>query len=432
MARIRIISLVIFLSSFLAYSAFAELRLGQDGERINGFFEVLFGPKLGHDITKRDDYNVLEERLQLKTRIYPESSQLLKDWLAELNLKGDFTLDQYYSNKTGFDLREANFAVTPLNWMDLKVGRQVFTWGSGDYLFLNDLFPKDYVSFYIGRDDEYLKKPSDGIRLSLYSQLVNFNLAVIPSFEPNTIFQGDRLSFFDPFQGGIAGRNSERRLVEPPHQPNNTEFATRLYRNFGSYELALYTFRGFYKMPLGYLNEANRELFYPRLDAYGFSLRGPTAGGIGNIEYSFYNSRQDKSGNNRLIENSMQKFLIGYSKDLGNDLSIGTQYLYEQILNYSNYKQTLLTQDFRWDQYRHLTTFRITKLFKSQTVKVNVFSFFSPSDMDFYLRPSLDYDLNDNFKLTLGANLIWGRDDHTEFGQMEHNKNIYIRARYSF
>ena len=47
------------------------------------------------------------------------------------------------------------------NAFDIKVGKQVLTWGTGDYLFLNDLFPKDYQSFFAGREDEYLKAPSN-------------------------------------------------------------------------------------------------------------------------------------------------------------------------------------------------------------------------------------------------------------------------------
>ncbi len=240
------------------------------------------------------------------------------------------------------------------------------------------------------------------------------------------------MSFFDSFQGGIAGRDSDRSLIKPGKKAKNTEFATRMYRNLGSYEIALYTFRGFYKMPKGFLSEAERELFYPRLDAYGLSLRGPGLGGIANFEFAFYNSLEDRSGDNRLIENSMIKYLVGYDKDLGNDLRIGLQYLIEHMLDYDNYREALLSADFRRDKYRHLTTFRITKLFKDQTAETNLFTFFSPSDMDVYLRPNISYKVTDDWKLTTGANLVWGRDDHTEFGQMKHNKNIYLRVRYSF
>ena len=52
---------------------------------------------------------------------------------------------------------------------DVSIGRQVQTWGTGDLLFLNDLFPKDFQSFFSGRDDEYLKAPGNAIRITHFS-----------------------------------------------------------------------------------------------------------------------------------------------------------------------------------------------------------------------------------------------------------------------
>jgi len=406
------------------------LTFGNNLPVVHGFLEFDYGYKFKDDTTKEDSYNLLEQRLQLKTRYYP--GEFLVDWNPEIFFRGDFTADEYYGGKTDFDLREFYAQFSPGSSVDVKIGRQVFTWGTGDYLFVNDVFPKDYVSFFLGRDDEYLKAPSDGVRISLYNTLANLDFVVIPFFQPNTIAKGDRLSFLDTFQGGIAGRNSERRLVEPPKQLSNTEYALRLHRTFSSYEAAVYFFYGFYEMPRGYLDEANKELFYPRLNVYGASLRGPALGGIGNIEIGYYDSRNDRKGNNRLIDNSSVKLLTGYEKDLGNDLRVGVQYLYEQNLNYGNYKRALLPQDFFWDEARHLLTLRITKLLWQQTLHLGFFAFYSPSDEDVYLRPTVSYDMNDHLTATLGSNLIWGRDDITEFGQMERDSNIYFRIRYSF
>lgn len=427
----KIFLLLLFLLPFNK-PAYPAWQIGKDGPRVGGFFEAAFGYKFGQDQTKRDDFNLAEQRLQLETAIYPSRPQLLYDWRAAINFRGDFIVDEYFGGKTDFELRQLNLVATPFADVDVKLGRQILTWGTGDLVFLNDLFPKDYISFYIGRDVEYLKRPSDAVKISYYQDLFNLDFVVIPLFEPNKLPTGERLSFFDSLEGGIAGRNSDRFLKEPPNQAENSEFALRLYRNLDRYEVALYGFRGFYKSPRGYLSEAEHRLFYPRLDAYGASVRGPAAGGIANFEFAYYNSRQDEEGNNRLIENSSTKYLIGYKKDLGNDLTLAGQYLFEHTLNYDNYKRALRPGDFRWDKNHHLLTFRITKLFKNQTVKLNLFTFYSPSGQDLYLRPSLAYDLTDSFKLTVGANLIWGRDDHTEFGQFEHNKNIYLRARYSF
>jgi len=400
--------------------------------RWHGFFEYAFGGRWVEDQTKHDNYNMLEQRLQLKTDHFFAGEDLLGRWKSQFVFKGDFLVDEYFGGKTDFDLRECNMAMSPTHFLDVRVGRQVLTWGTGDYLFINDVFPKDYESFYIGRDDEYLKKPSDAARFSFYSDMANTDFIVIPRFEPNTLPDGQRLSFFDSFQGGIAGTNSDRYLVEPGWQAKNFEYAMRVFRNFGSAEGALYVFRGFDPSPRSYLNEADRELFYERQDVFGASLRGPFAGGIGNIEAGYVHSPQDDHGGNRLIENSMFKAMAGYEKDLGHDLKVGFQYYYEEKLDYSKYAAALLPLDYFWDQYYHLLTNRITKLFKNQTVAVSLFTFFSPSDLDGYFRGSVSYDLTDQWKVVWGVNIPWGGDTHTAFAQMRRDKNVYIRVRYSF
>jgi len=402
------------------------------GPNLHGFLEADYGVKLSDDNTKRDSFNLLEQRLQLKTTYLFEGENYLASKDGIINFKGDFTIDEYFSGRRDLELRELNLSLTPLDIMDVKLGCQVLTWGTGDYLFINDLFPKDYTSFFIGRDDEYLKKPSNAVKTSFYPAFSNIDLVVIPYFTPNTIAQGDRLSFFDSFQASIAGTSSDRNLAEPAHQLSNNEYALRLYNSLGSNELAFYFFHGFDKSPRSYKDEASRQLYYQRLDVYGFSLRGPVFSGIGNVEFGYYNSREDSSGSNRLIENSMLKVMSGYTKDLGNDLKAGFQCLYEQKLNYANYINNLLPQDYFWDEQRYLLTQRITKLLRNQTIMLSLFNFYSPSDKDGYVRPSASYDINDQWKITCGANLPWGQDDITEFGQMKKNKNIFVRTRYSF
>ncbi|MFH1875260.1 MAG: hypothetical protein ABH865_00025 [Candidatus Omnitrophota bacterium] len=399
----------------------------------HGFIEQAYGGRLSHDsLPKHKRYNMLEQRAQLKTRYAIPGENVLSRGNGVLSYKGDFLLDEYSTTTASYEVREINLAFSPGRLTDIKIGRQVLTWGTGDYLFINDLFPKDYVSFYIGRDDEYLKKPSDALRISFYPRAANIDFVLIPRFTANSMPDGARLSFFDSFQGGIAGQESQRDLVKPAWQGENIQYALRVYRTFVSAEAAVYYYRGFDPAPRSYLDEANRKLFYERLDAYGASLRGPLLGGIGNVEMGYYNSRQDPRGTNRLIENSMLKMLVGYEKDFGNDLKAGAQYLYEQKLDYDNYRSALLSRDYYWDQYRHLLTQRITKLYKNQTVTVGLFNFWSPSDNDGYVRASCAWAVSDQWKVTMGVNIPWGEDGITDFGMMEKNKNVFLRVRYSF
>ncbi|MDD4294515.1 MAG: hypothetical protein PHP69_03255 [Candidatus Omnitrophica bacterium] len=420
--------IILFLASFLC--PINKVFAGFSG--MHGFVETRYAVKLSDDKTKHDSYSLAEQRLQVKGDYFFDFDNFLSDWGMVFNFKSDFVLDEYFGGKTGLQLREANFSFTPVDYLDVKAGRQVLTWGTGEYLFINDMFPKDYVSFFAGREDEYLKQPSDAVKLSFYNDIVNLDIVAIPFFEPNTHAEGDRLSFFDSFKQGIAGVDSDRALIYPSNDISNTEYALRASRNFGSNEAAFYFFRGFDKSPKSYKDEQARELYYERLDVYGFSLRGPFMSGIANVEAGYLNSREDPCGSNRLIQNSMVKVMAGYNKDLAKDLNTGFQIYYERILDYADYIDNLASWDYFWDEHRYLLTWRITKLLLNQNLKLTMFTFYSFTDKDAYFRPLLTYAFNDNWEFTIGANIPVGEDYITEFGQMEKDKNVFVGVRFNF
>jgi len=64
---------VIFFETFffIAQNAFAALP------EFHGFAEFAYGPKMSDDNTKRDDFNLLEQRLQLKTKYLFEGNGFL-------------------------------------------------------------------------------------------------------------------------------------------------------------------------------------------------------------------------------------------------------------------------------------------------------------------------------------------------------------------
>ena len=398
---------------------------------VDGFFELGAGARTKDGAVRHDDYNYLEQRVQLRKTFFAEGDNFFSDRMTSVEVKADFTADQYWADSYG-ELRSLNAAMTPFAFMDVKVGRQVLTWGTGDYLFINDMFPKDYVSFYIGREDEYLKKPSDAAKVSFYSDAANLDVVVIPFFEPNTMPDGPRLSFYDPFLGRIAGDDTRRGFDYPDTTFSNTELALRLYRTFESTQAALYYFHGFDKMPRYLSDPLGMEMSYEKVDVFGASLLGPVWDGIGNVEAGYQRSRQDEDGTDPFIENSMFKIMAGYSRDMGSDLRLGFQYQLEQRLDYGAYEDSLPAGSPVFDEFRHLLTNRITKQLLDQTLTLSLFTFYSPSDGDGYSRPSASYDITDRWKTTLGANLPWGREDYTEFGQMRDNTNVYLRMRYSF
>ena len=329
------------------------------------------------------------------------------------------------------DLREANVLFSPLTFMDVKIGRQILTWGTGDLIFVNDLFPKDWQSFFLGRDDEYLKAPSDAIFVSLFPEFANIDIAYTPRFDADRFVRGERLSYWSPALGDVAGRNA---IVDPEERDEwfeDDEVALRLSRDLGRHELALYGYAGYWKGPEGFDPAAGKAIF-PRLAAYGASLQGPLASGLFSLEAGRYDSRDDRSGDEPFTPNSEWRFVAGHEHEIARDLAARFQYYLEYMDDYDEYEDGLPATGNARPKDRHTATLRLTTRMLNQNLTLSLFCRYSPSDHDAYLRPVVKYKLTDAWLLTAGANVFAGRRDHTFLGQFEKNSNIYIGARYSF
>lgn len=53
------------------------------------------------------------------------------------------------------------------------------------------------------------------------------------------------------------------------------------------------------------------------------------------------------------------------------------------------------------------------------------------NDGDGMIRPKIDYQLNDNIKIWLGADLFYG-DSNGLFGQFNHNDRVLVGAEWIF
>jgi len=402
----------------------AELRhwLADEHETdLYGFIEARGGLRLDRRENERDG-SIGETRLQLDLGRQLES--------GGLKFKADLVADGVEENLRA-ELREAHYSFTPADNMDVRVGRQVLTWGTGDLLFINDVFGKDWQSFFIGRDDEYLKLPSDAVRVGLFLDVVNIDLVYQPLFTPSRYIDGARLSYWHGPQGRIAGRD----LTFPDDQRlryfRDHDLALRLSRNLGGIEYALYGYRGFWSTPEG-MDPAAMKLVYPKLSVYGGSVRGALAGGISHLEFGYYDSRDDRAGHDPNLRNSEIRLLLGHERELARDLTGGLQYYLEHKQKYGNYLAALPAGSRAADEDRHLLTLRLTKLLMQQNLRLSFFAYWSPSDEDAFLRPKAHYKITDQWAAETGANIFLGRHDHTFWGQFEDNTNAYLSLRRSF
>jgi hypothetical protein len=262
-----------------------------------------------------------------------------------------------------------------------------------------------------------------------------FNLDVVwtPTFESDRFITGERLSFFSPMAGGLVSAESMGSPViaaDPARTIENGELAVRLFRNVKGYELALYAYTGFIKRPLAF-DPVLEMPTYSELSVYGASVRGNLLGGVANIEGAFYDSRNDRDGNDPFIPNSEIRWLGGYERELFANFTMGLQYYAEWLQNYDELIANSPTPQYEAEEIRHLASTRLMYRMRQQTVTAMLFAFYSPNDKDAHLRPSLSYKWSDAVAVTAGGNIMFG-EDHTFFGQLEENNNAYFRIRYSF
>ena len=406
-----------------AHAGPADDAVGKPG--LVRFWDTRVGARTQDDDLVNDDFTLAETRLRLE---YGQQWER-----AAFNLKSDLLFDaladdrgiDFEKHEGWLQLREVELNLQAHSKVDMALGRQVLTWGTGDLVFINDLFPKDFNSFFIGRAEEYLKSPVDALRVSAYLDLFNVDLVYAPRFDSNLYLDPQRLSFF-----GSPG-DTHLRVDKPDDWFSDDELYLRAHRRFGSWELALYGYDGFWKGPGGFDLDRGVYLF-PELAAYGASARGPLAGGIFNVEYGYYDSKDAGLHGNDYAPPSEQRLLLGYQRELARELTLGLQYYLTHIEDYGDYQNDRLPGSPDRDRNRHVATVRLSKLLLNQDLRLSLFAFVSPSDEDGYLRPQLYYRFDDRRSLEVGANVFFGEDNDTFFGQLQDNTNIYTAFRYDY
>jgi len=370
-----------------------------------------------------DGFLLGEERIQLK--LEARSTNGLWSVLA----KPEFFHDAV-DEELGAELREGYLDLTRKSW-DVCVGRQILTWGVGDLVFINDVFPKDYAAFFSGRPLEYLKLGADAVDVNFQSDALSAELVVIPAglFTPDNLPPPSRFFEFDPFP------TLPRETEEPATTVQNVETALRLYRTVADTELSLYAYHGFWRSGAFKTDDPAAPTsvirFFPKLAAFGASARRSGLGGVWGAEVGYYDSLDDRSGTNPAIENSQFRFLVTYQRQLAQDFTGSLEYYGEWMQDYAAYRRSVPAGFPVRSELRDLVGLRLTKLLRYQTLKLSLFTFYSPLARDYFLNPEISYNFTDRLWTALGGN-IFGGPSSSFFGQLDRNDNIYLAVRYSF
>lgn len=362
------------------------------------------------------NYKWLEERAQVKLDGSAGAWRLMA--------KGDFAHD-HLGRGDRSELREAYVDYTASSW-DVRAGRQVLTWGLGDLVFVNDVWPKDYEALFAGRPLEYLKRGIDAVKLGAYPAFASFELVLAPAYRASRVPDAGRFHLFDPMPGPATRRTAE---------PDQGEAGLRIYRELAGYDVALYLYRGFQRTPSmrpdGMSAPARITLFYPKLAVYGASASGRAGEGVVSLEAAYYDARQDRSGSDFTVPNAQTRLLAGYQWQPWEDGSLGLQYYAEYMHDYRAYRASL-PAGLPADKRRTDTfTARLTQFFLHQTLRLSFYAAYNHGNGDRYLNPELRYAVSDRVWVAVGANVFGGRRTG-QFGQLARDDNLYWQTRYEF
>jgi hypothetical protein len=377
--------------------------------QVNGFFLGNYTGRITdeHPGDKEGGDFLLEEeriRLEFLTRAEPSSS---------LIINGDILHDSM-TKESSINIREAYLNHSSGN-INYRLGRQIITWGVGDLIFINDIFPKDFNSFFSGRPMDYLKIGVDALKMHLSSDIASGEIVVMPFFEPDNLPSEKR--FIYPFQSDL-----KKKINKPTPSYNNMELAVRLYKYFMETDISVYSYRGFYHQPAFHSDSTEITGFFPHLSVYGLSGQRNLLNGVGSLELGYYDSQDDRKGDDPAIPNSKYKILMGYQQEVLTDFTLGLQYYREEIVQDSDSAE----------QNRDLVTLRLTRFLNYQIWRLSLFAFYSLSDKDYLAIPEILYKISDQFSITTGANIFGGERETTFFGYLDKNDNIYINIRFDF
>lgn len=385
----------------------------------------------------------VESTLSFRTQ---DSDVISEDWVAQdirgrlqtyyqgdrinTSYKGELYYDGIESAWHGIN-REAYIGFSPVSAVDVRAGRQILTWGTGDLLFLNDFFPKNWIAFFSGYDQQYLKAPSDAFKISGFSDLLNIDFVWSPQFDADTYITGEKLVYYSPYSGTVVAAPPTLEARDPGSNLEDGEVGARLYKSSQGVEYALYLYQGYFKTPMGY-DPVEDTLYFPELQSIGASARTSLRGGIANIEYAYWHSEESDHGENPYVPTDQSRILIGYESEIVRNLTASFQLYSELTHDYEKLKEWYPAPRGRPRKARQVITTRWTLNTMQSNLVYSLFIFYSPSDADYYLIPNVMYRMGDNWQLNTGANLLGGKHEYTLFGQMEDNSNIYLRAKFIF
>lgn len=356
---------------------------------------------------------------------------MVDEALAEVLLEGRMTehsplalrvdaLRDAISGDQQVSVREATVAWRGVADADIKLGRQIITWGVSDYFYVNDIFPKNYDEFFTGASVDRIKVPVDAAHLTWHGP-AEFDVVISTS-------KADRSPSPARF---VAMGAASTAVPDAQARDSGVDAALKVSANVGRWDVAAYAAIMKSRERRDFADAQGLHFDRPRLRHLGASLTGNVASGVLWMEAALRHVDAGRVGVvDRMFLGSSAKFIVGYSRDLADEVTASAQLQVETALDRGRYEQSLAPGVRPVAQLAPMLHLRMQGHWVNQTVGAGA-QLFAGTKGDLHVNPFASWSPVDGWTLEAGANLFRGRPD-TRFGALRHDSNVYASARYSY
>ncbi len=444
------------ISIFIVFN-FSNNLPAQNSVGINGYIKT-------DNRLRMDDhrYTWNENRLNLK---FEGASSDKYHFFSEVRLRGfgfpDVTqsadLQRQEKDKVyrwGLQFREAYLDLYQfgLKNLDVRIGRQIISWGTADKLNpTSNLSPDDLEDIF--NFGEQLG--TNALKATYYAGDFTFTGVFVPVFTPATLPMGDFASAFSAsmdLPAGMVLHNFNDSIILPDNKLSHTsQFAFKAGTSFFNYDFSISYFNGRDDLPL--INKINitpvdtlggidivAEMIYPKMQVIGADLAGsigsvgvwaegalfiPDKVTIATLVPTPYSIQTQQSI--ALDDEPYFRYVIGGDYTFKNGLYLNAQFLHGFIHERGE------------DNLNDYFAFRFEKKFFNDELKIVPFGgAIAINDWDnikndygFVGNPEITYYPSDNVELILGAYWLEGKGANM-FSQIEKYDEIYGKIKVSF
>lgn len=338
-------------------------------------------------------------------------------------------VDSYDVEVDRFQLWEGYFTLKRGSF-DFKAGQQVIRWGKSDELNPTDVFTPENFSEFLNRIMRAERKiPVPALKVDYYHSDSQVLEGIwVPIFIENK--WGTRDSDWSPYvRRTYEGLGFMREEKTPAKQLKNSSVALKWMRIGETADFSLSYSYHFNQNPSSHLlvNEGKYVTKHFRQHTIGsdFETVIGKLGLRGEAAYTTKNSyiNIDPLDEDRTSLRDSFTSIAGVDYTFGENLYCNLQYMQEYIFDYPDYT---IEQEYS-DSY----IWKVSKTFLRDKLKLETIGRSFLSRRDYFYKLSASYDINDNLRFTLGADVFDG-DEDTSFGQFDRNDQVFAHLKYFF